>query len=107
MLYFPSIIQGYALIEYSTLAEAREAISQTNNTKLLDQTIYADFAFVRPPLNSNANRGGGAGGGHGRRGGGNIGRDRGRSRRESEGHRRERSRSPGVKENDAEEPAAG
>lgn len=41
--------QGYALIEYPTLDEARAAIDGANGTKLLDQTIEVDFAFVRPP----------------------------------------------------------
>jgi len=41
--------QGYALIEYPTLDEARAAIDGAHNTKLLDQTIEVDFAFVRPP----------------------------------------------------------
>lgn len=42
-------VKGYALIEYSTLDEARAAIDKAHNTKLLDQTIQVDFAFVRPP----------------------------------------------------------
>jgi len=37
------------LIEYSTLQEARAAIDGAHNTKLLDQTLSVDFAFVRPP----------------------------------------------------------
>ena len=41
--------QGYALIEYPTLDEARAAIDGAHNTKLLDQSIEVDFAFVRPP----------------------------------------------------------
>ncbi|OTA68770.1 RNA-binding domain-containing protein [Hypoxylon sp. EC38] len=40
---------GYALIEYATLDEARAAIDGAHHTKLLDQTIEVDFAFVRPP----------------------------------------------------------
>lgn len=36
------------LIEYPTLNDARAAIEGANNTKLLDQTINVDFAFVRP-----------------------------------------------------------
>ncbi|RDW76036.1 hypothetical protein BP5796_06857 [Coleophoma crateriformis] len=40
---------GYALIEYPTLDEARAAIDGAHSTKLLDQTIEVDFAFVRPP----------------------------------------------------------
>ncbi|KAF8462549.1 hypothetical protein BDZ91DRAFT_683322 [Kalaharituber pfeilii] len=42
-------VKGYALIEYNTLAEAREAIAGTNGTKLHEQTISTDFAFVLPP----------------------------------------------------------
>lgn len=69
--------QGYALIEYSTLPEASEAIKQCNGAKLLDQTIYVDYAFVRPPPK-------------GKGGGAKARVDRGRSRS------RERSRSPGA-----------
>ncbi len=50
-------IQGYALIEYPTLQEARAAIDGAHQTKLLEQTINVDFAFVRPPPGK-ANRGG-------------------------------------------------
>ncbi|KAI6716946.1 hypothetical protein PZA11_004510 [Diplocarpon coronariae] len=42
-------VKGYVLIEYPTLDEARKAIDGAHNTKLLDQTIEVDFAFVRPP----------------------------------------------------------
>ncbi|TAQ88873.1 hypothetical protein B7494_g2808 [Chlorociboria aeruginascens] len=42
-------VKGYALIEYPTLDEARAAIDGAHNTKLLEQTIEVDFAFVRPP----------------------------------------------------------
>jgi RNA-binding protein 8A len=72
--------QGYALIEYSTLPEASEAIKALNGAKLLDQTIHVDYAFVRPPL-SNKGKGGPPKGGRG-------GRARSRSR--------DRSRSPGA-----------
>ncbi|KAH0565249.1 hypothetical protein GP486_001363 [Trichoglossum hirsutum] len=72
-------VKGYALIEYPTLSEARAAINGANNTKLLDQTIAVDFAFVRPPP-GNAAKGGR--GGRGAKGG------------------RGRSRSPGTKVND-------
>lgn len=50
--------QGYALIEYPTLQEARAAIDGANDTKLLDQTIHVDFAFVRPPPNASKNSNG-------------------------------------------------
>ncbi|KAL7969410.1 hypothetical protein HDV63DRAFT_376765 [Trichoderma sp. SZMC 28014] len=72
-------VKGYALIEYATLEEARAAIDGAHDTKLLDQTIQVDFAFVRPPP------------GKGRQGGGRTGGRRGRSR----------SRSPDAKSNDA------
>ncbi|KAI0599896.1 putative RNA-binding protein 8A [Biscogniauxia sp. FL1348] len=53
-------VKGYALIEYPTLQEARAAIDGAHQTKLLDQTINVDFAFVRPPPgkgNNNNSRG--------------------------------------------------
>ncbi|KAI1502504.1 hypothetical protein F5X99DRAFT_156971 [Biscogniauxia marginata] len=82
-------VKGYALIEYPTLQEARAAIDGAHQTKLLDQTINVDFAFVRPPpgkgnrgARQSAHRGGGGGGG---------GRG-GRSRSRSPEHERERER---------------
>jgi len=68
-------VQGYALIEYSTLEEAKAAIASTAGKKILDQPIYADFAFIRGPKVDRGNRGGG-------------------SRRDGGGGRRERSQSP-------------
>ncbi|KUJ24501.1 RNA-binding domain-containing protein [Mollisia scopiformis] len=73
-------VKGYALIEYPTLDEARKAIDGAHNTKLLDQTIEVDFAFVRPPP-------GGAGG-----------KGRGGGRPPAKGRARSRSRSPGGRE---------
>ncbi|KAE8450704.1 hypothetical protein EG329_006049 [Mollisiaceae sp. DMI_Dod_QoI] len=70
-------VKGYALIEYPTLDEARKAIDGAHNTKLLDQTIEVDFAFVRPPP-----------GGKGR----NTGRP------PAKGRARSRSRSPGGRD---------
>lgn len=68
--------QGYALIEYATLDEARAAIDGAHQTKLLDQAISVDFAFVRPPP------------GKGNRGPRQSHRGRGRSRsRSPEGHK--------------------
>ncbi|PWY91123.1 RNA-binding domain-containing protein, partial [Aspergillus heteromorphus CBS 117.55] len=78
-------VKGYALIEYSTLPEATEAIKALNGTKLLDQTIHVDYAFVRPPPSNNKGKGGGQRGG---RGGGGRGRSKSR----------DRSRSPGADE---------
>ncbi|KAG5950335.1 hypothetical protein E4U53_005249 [Claviceps sorghi] len=81
-------VKGYALIEYATLEEARAAIDGAHNTKLLDQTIAVDFAFVRPPPGKNGRAGGRAGGAGG--GGGGAGGRRQRSR----------SRSPMVRDED-------
>ncbi|KAK8132000.1 RNA-binding protein 8A [Apiospora kogelbergensis] len=71
-------VKGYALIEYTTLQEARAAIDGCHQTKLLDQTIYVDFAFVRPPPGK-ANARGGLGGGRQSHRGGRSGRSRSRS----------------------------
>ncbi|KAG8623780.1 hypothetical protein KVT40_008756 [Elsinoe batatas] len=76
-------VKGYALIEYPTLSEAQAAVEGANGTKLMDQTIGVDFAFVRPPPAPKGGRQGGGGGRGGFKG-------------------RARSRSPGVKE-DGEE----
>ncbi|CAE6505531.1 unnamed protein product [Rhizoctonia solani] len=56
-------VKGYALVEYETFREAKNAIEKLNNTKLLDQEIQCDFAFLRPPPSGPR---GGAGGGRGR-----------------------------------------
>lgn len=62
--------QGYVLIEYPTASEAKAAIEGANGTKLLDQTISVDYAFVRPPPTKGAAaapaRGGRSQGGKGR-----------------------------------------
>ncbi|KAI9851578.1 MAG: hypothetical protein M1838_003289 [Thelocarpon superellum] len=58
-------VKGYALIELSTLEEARAAIDGAHNSKLLDQTLSVDFAFVRPPPGGGAKGRGGARGGPG------------------------------------------
>ena len=75
--------QGYALIEYATLEEARAAIDDCHKSKLLEQTISVDFAFVRPPPGKNNDRGGA----RNHPGGRTLNRGRGRSR--------SRSRTPG------------
>ncbi|EAS33519.3 RNA-binding protein 8A [Coccidioides immitis RS] len=72
-------VKGYALIEYTTLPEAEAAIKALNGTKLLDQTIEVDFAFVRAPA---SNKGKWAGG-NGNRGRGTRGRSRSRERSRS------------------------
>ncbi|OTB03004.1 hypothetical protein M426DRAFT_13043 [Hypoxylon sp. CI-4A] len=69
-------VKGYALIEYATLDEARAAIDGAHQSKLLDQPINVDFAFVRPPP------------GKGNRAPRQSHRGRGRSRsRSPEGHK--------------------
>ena len=68
-------------MEYSTQKEAKAAIQATNGTTLHDQTLTVDFAFVRPIPSKNE-------AGKGVRGG-----------RKGRG----RSRSPGRKDDDAEE----
>jgi RNA-binding protein 8A len=76
--------QGYVLIEFPTLEEAKAAVEGVNGTKLLDQTISVDFAFVRPPptkASNNQSRGGPARG----------------------GKSRNRSRSPGARRDDEDE----
>ena len=50
-------------MEYPTQKEAKAAIEGANGTKLLDQTIAVDFAFVRPPPPKKGEQGRGAGGG--------------------------------------------
>ncbi|MCJ1355159.1 MAG: hypothetical protein MMC33_005150 [Icmadophila ericetorum] len=81
-------VKGYALVEYPTQKEAKAAIEGVNGTKLLDQTLSVDFAFVRPQPEKGkggARTVGGGGGGGGKRGG------------------RPRSRSPGVKEGEVKD----
>uniref|UniRef100_A0A8H7TVI9 RRM domain-containing protein n=1 Tax=Bionectria ochroleuca TaxID=29856 RepID=A0A8H7TVI9_BIOOC len=72
-------VKGYALIEYATLEEARAAIDNAHETKLLDQTVKVDFAFVRPPPGQ------------------------GKGNRASRARRRSRSRSPEAKEREDRE----
>ncbi|KAJ3024571.1 UNVERIFIED_CONTAM: RNA-binding protein 8A [Siphonaria sp. JEL0065] len=55
-------VKGYALIEYNSNKEAKSAIDETNDTELLGQKIYADWAFVTGPRSA-----GGAGGRRDRR----------------------------------------
>ena len=69
--------QGYVLIEYPTLDEAKAAVEGANGHKLLEQTISVDFAFVRPPPGKAGAQISGARGGRG-------------------GANRRRSRSPGA-----------
>lgn len=85
-----ALFQGYALIEFPTQPEAKAAIKALNGTKLLDQTISVDYAFVRPPPKEK---------GKGTRGGGRPtrnarSRSRSKSRSRSREKGKERSRSP-------------
>jgi RNA-binding protein 8A len=43
------VLQGYVLIEYPTLDEAKAAIQDADGKELLEQRIGVDYAFVRPP----------------------------------------------------------
>ncbi|KAL8920500.1 MAG: hypothetical protein Q9208_006250 [Pyrenodesmia sp. 3 TL-2023] len=70
------MIQGYVLVEYPTQKEAKAAIAGANGTKLLDQTISVDFAFVRPPPKKGEGNAGAKGGRGGKKAGG---RERSRS----------------------------
>ncbi|EER43046.1 RNA-binding protein [Histoplasma capsulatum H143] len=83
---------GYALIEYTTLPEAKAAIEALNGAKLLDQTIQVDFAFVRPPPSNNKGKSGNVGnrvrGGRAR----SRSRDRSRSPEDKAGRIRMRRR---------------
>ncbi len=44
-------VKGYALIEYSDVKEAKEAIEQGNGMELLGNKLSVDWAFVRAPRN--------------------------------------------------------
>ena len=67
------LAQGYVLVEYTTVTDAKKAIEHANGKKLLDQTISVDFAFVRPPPKE-GKQGQGRAGGKGGRGGRNRSR---------------------------------
>ncbi|GBC06132.1 hypothetical protein RclHR1_06640010 [Rhizophagus clarus] len=45
-------VKGYALVEYETFKEAKNAIDAVNGTKLLGSTLHCDFAFIRAPIGS-------------------------------------------------------
>lgn len=46
----PLFLQGYALVEYETKAEAQAAITGASGSQMLEQTLQCDFAFTRPPV---------------------------------------------------------
>lgn len=47
-------VKGYALVEYETRKEAELAIKSGTGSKLLEQTLKCDFAFVRAPTGASA-----------------------------------------------------
>ncbi|KAL9620320.1 MAG: hypothetical protein Q9160_005119 [Pyrenula sp. 1 TL-2023] len=76
-------VKGYALIEFPTQPEAKAAIKNLNGTKLLDQSISVDFAFVRPPPQDpkrQGGRGGRTGGARPSKGGRSRSRSKSKSR---------------------------
>ncbi|KAG9083370.1 hypothetical protein FRC07_013928 [Ceratobasidium sp. 392] len=54
-------VKGYALVEYETHREAKNAIEKLNGTPLLEQNIECDFAFIRPPPTGPRQQAGGRG----------------------------------------------
>ncbi|RGB27574.1 hypothetical protein C1646_630326, partial [Rhizophagus diaphanus] len=77
-------VKGYALVEYETFKEAKNAIDEVNGTKLLGSVLHCDFAFIRAPIGS------GGGGTSSER----DSRDRSSNKNRSGGRRRGRSSSP-------------
>jgi RNA-binding protein 8A len=52
-LHSTSIVQGYALLEFEQLDEAKAAIEACQQElTLMDKPLKADFAFVRPPTDA-------------------------------------------------------
>ena len=44
-------VKGYALLEYSTMQEAKQAIQTYNNKKMFGSTVRVDWAFKKHPMN--------------------------------------------------------
>ncbi|KEF51689.1 uncharacterized protein A1O9_12324 [Exophiala aquamarina CBS 119918] len=85
-------VKGYVLIEYPTQVEASATIKALNGSKLLDQTISVDYAFVRPPVAKGDSKAGRGGKASERRGGGRAATARSRSRSKSKSRSRSRDR---------------
>lgn len=50
-------MQGYVLVEFSTLDEARRAVEGGHGLELLEQKVVVEYAFVRPPPANKGSRG--------------------------------------------------
>ncbi|OWB68138.1 hypothetical protein B5S33_g3883 [[Candida] boidinii] len=51
-------VKGYALLEFNSLENAINAIKNLDNTELLGQTIFVDFAFTENKKTESGNHGG-------------------------------------------------
>lgn len=56
-------LQGYALVEYGTFAEAKAAVEALNDTEWYGQKIGCDFAFLKATTGHGAKKGKGGRGG--------------------------------------------
>eukprot|EP01006_Ploeotia_vitrea_P059428 TRINITY_DN72315_c0_g1_i1.p1 TRINITY_DN72315_c0_g1~~TRINITY_DN72315_c0_g1_i1.p1 ORF type:complete len:138 (+),score=6.63 TRINITY_DN72315_c0_g1_i1:67-480(+) len=45
-------VKGYALVEYGSLKEAKQAIEQMDGQEFMEQTIHVDWAFLKAPFNA-------------------------------------------------------
>lgn len=50
-------VKGYALLEFNSLENAINAIKNLDNTELLGQTIFVDFAFTENKKTESGNHG--------------------------------------------------
>jgi nucleolin len=65
-------LKGFAYVEYGSVAEAKKAVADLNESDILGRTIRTDFANATPAPRNNGGFGG-RGGGFGGRGGGRGG----------------------------------